>query len=397
MRTRSFLSEFSEGRKNKSESAATRIRATLSGKTLVRNFQILADLAKDHLLLPMIKANAYGHGDVWVAKQLIQQHDLYGYGVASLAEGARLRTEIGLKYRKTRIFVFSDTSPWSDEKGHFCEENGLTPIISSDEDWDLFIRQKWEQRIPYEIKFNTGMNRLGLGLGYVSKVKAHLKKCLQPEHQPTGILTHFACSEEPAARITQSQVDRFKAVIGELSGVAPRAHFHAANSAAIFNLKKLELAGVTTVVRPGLALFGVVPIEGVSDQGLAPVMKLEVRVIHRRTLKVGDSLGYGSTFRVTPAQAPLEVAVCAAGYADGVHRSLSGGGHAVMGGRAFKFIGRVSMDLLTIECARETKVGDWIEILGPNIDPWAQAKEAQTIPYELLTSLSNRVEREYVD
>lgn len=127
-------------------------------------------------------------------------------------------------------------------------------------------------------------------------------------------------------------------------------------------------------------------------------MSLRAQVIARHTLKRGEAIGYGATFKVTasgPDGEPVHAATLAAGYADGVHRRLSNQGHAWLAGARCRMVGIVSMDLCAVRCPASAKVGDWAELLGPQIDIWDQAKAAQTLPYELLTSVSQRVKREY--
>ncbi|MGZ3688671.1 MAG: alanine racemase [Bdellovibrionota bacterium] len=374
-----------------------RIQAEFSAKALRQNYSAIRDQVRGQAILPMIKANAYGHGWEWTAKELLDLPDLYGYGVATLEEGRMLRVALGPRERKRRIIVFSGTAPWSEQKGHYCQAHGLTPVIATDDDWKLFFRQKWPGRIPYELKFNTGMNRLGISPSLAIQIVQSLKP--RPvEERPEAVLSHLAMAEAPTARLTEQQIESFMEVRNAFSHAFSATQFHLANSAAIWNAKAYRLSEITDAVRPGLALYGIPPWKGAPVRGIEPVVTIRAAVIATRRLKAGDSIGYSGTFRVSGKagdQNVVHAAILSAGYADGIKRSLSNQGHVWINGQATRFIGNVSMDLSAIQCPPSTKPGDWAEILGPRVDPWAQAEAAGTIPYELLTSIADRVHKTY--
>ncbi|MBC7693758.1 MAG: alanine racemase [Methylotenera sp.] len=376
-----------------------RVIAEFSAKALVGNYRAIQELVPKQMLLPMIKANAYGHGAVWAAENLMDEKGLYGFGVATLEEAKELRDELGPEARNLKIVIVSGCVPWTEEKGHFCEAYGLTPIIGSDEDWTRFLKGGWPGRIPYHLKFNTGMNRLGINPAFSSQVIRSLK-ALPGDSQPEGVGSHLAMGEDPTHALSLQQLDRFKALRREFSSVCPAALFHLANSSAVWNQKYWGLDGMTDFVRPGISLYGVPPWQGAPARGLTAVMTLKVSVIMTRRLKVGESLGYSGTFKVPgpkkgQKEEAVHVALVSAGYADGLNRALGNSGHALLNQRLQKFLGIVSMDLGAIECSPQTKVGEWAQVLGPEMDPWIQARAANTIPYELLTSVSRRVKRIY--
>lgn len=397
MKTRSSRNSRNQDH-DSNEPIDTRVRARFDIDALQGNYRAIHELAGGQGVLPMVKANAYGHGVGWAARALVGLPGLAGFGVATLEEGAELRRELTLRNRKTRIVVFSGAGPWSEEKGQFCEDNGLTPVLATEDDWNRFFKQGWPERIPYELKFNTGMNRLGMPVSIARQVASRLKD-KPAEWHPQGVLTHLAMGEQPRNRVSQQQRERFAAVRTEFASICPAAQFHLANSSAIWARKEWGLDGFTDLVRPGLSLYGVPPWEGAPERGIRPVMTLEAQVIATHRLKAGDAVGYGATY-VVSGNEPVYVAVLGAGYADGLSRSLRGtggntGGHAWLGGRAERFVGIVSMDMSAISATASVKAGDWAQILGPNVDPWAQAQAIGTIPYELLTSVSRRVQRSY--
>jgi len=150
---------------------------------------------------------------------------------------------------------------------------------------------------------------------------------------------------------------------------------------------------LTQIVRPGLSLYGVPPWPGASQKGLKAVMTLKAQVILVLNLKKGESVGYGARYTAKKAE---KICILGAGYADGWHRKLSNSGELWIENGKSKILGIVSMDLTAAACKSNTKVGDWAELLGPHLDPWKQAQAAGTIPYELLTSVTKRVQRRYI-
>ncbi len=375
------------------EAPQPRVICRLSARALRKNYQIIQDLNPDLGVIPMVKADAYGHGMLWAARELIPLKQFYALGVATLEEGGALREGLGMRQRKTRIIVFSGAIPWNDEVGAYCEAHGLTPVIAADEDWTRFRAGGWTAKIPYELKFNTGMNRLGISMGALSKVRQDLSK-LNAEEHPQGVLTHLAAGEKPDHPLTREQFRRFQSIRAELAEVVPGARFHIANSSAIWNTKHYGLEEISDLVRPGLSLYGVAPWADAPARGLEPVMTLETRVMRIHALKAGESIGYGATYTAAAAQS---VAVLPAGYADGWVRCLSNSGRVMLGGNEERVLGIVSMDLSAISATPRTKIGDSVELLGPSLSIWAQAQAAKTIPYELLTSVSARVKRVYED
>ncbi|MBS1962456.1 MAG: alanine racemase [Bdellovibrionales bacterium] len=377
-----------------------RAEAIVSGKALRENFRAIQDQVGDQAILPMIKADAYGHGAAFATKALAQARNLYGFGVASLDEAREIRETLGAKGRRTRVMALSGATNWSDEKGQYCERFGITPTIASDEDWRRFLKGKWPERLKYHLKFNTGMNRLGISAGLVQQILSQLKD--KPlEWRPEGVATHMAVAEDDGHSLTKKQLETFRGITSAVKSTWTDTLFHLANSGSIWHAKEFGLDGWTDLVRPGISLYGVPPWPGAPARGLVPAMELRYQVAARRQVKPGESVGYGAHFKVKGSESPVEIAILAAGYADGLHRMNSGigegGGRAWLDGRLRRFLGVVSMDLSAIECDASTEVGAWARIFGEGLDPWTQAKAAGTIPYEVLTSVSRRVRRVFKD
>jgi len=376
---------------------AARVVAEMSTQALRANYQAIAKQVDGLDLLPMVKANAYGHGAVWAARTLLNLSQLYALGVATLQEALELRNGLGQSGRRTRIIVFSECADWNENKGQFCEQYAITPVIASEEDWTSFVRGGWNERLSYELKFNTGMNRLGIPVSLAGRLARFFEKLPVNAH-PDGIFSHLAMAETPESHLSRQQREKFLALRTELASAVPAARFHLGNSAAIWKEKNWSLKECTDVVRPGLSLYGVLPWAGAPARGIVPVMTLKSRVISSHRLKPGETVGYGGRYKVGPKS--QVIAVVAAGYADGIHRTLSGtdsapGGYVWLRGREQRILGAVSMDMCTVSSSPEVQVGDWVEFLGPSVDAWAQAARAGTIPYELLTSVSGRVQRVY--
>lgn len=341
----------------------------------------------------MVKANAYGHSAPWCVGVLSESPRLYGFGVATLEEGREVRESVRGRFRG-RVVVCSGAEPFTDEVGEYCEYYGLDPVIASVEGLDAFVRGEWYSRIGYHLKFNTGMNRMGIPMERLALVEKKLKS-VPAESLPESVMTHLAMAEDTAHSVTRSQlegVDVLRAFVGRL----PRkVLFHFANSASIWNERALGVIQRSDLARPGISLYGVPPWTGAKSRGLEPVARVQYRVLQVRSVPPGAAIGYGATEVIRAREYPKgrDIAVIGAGYADGFLRALSGRGHVFKGQSALRVLGRVSMDLTVIEAGAGLKVSDWVDFLGPGIDPWTQAESAGTIPYELLTSLSNRVER----
>ncbi len=370
-----------------------------SAKALKNNYKVISKKVPHHSILPMIKANAYGHGTQWVAEILKTMPGLFGFGVASLDEGRLLRESLAVNGQGIRILVFSGCVPWRDETGYFCKKYNLTPVLCRFDDFERFINSGWFQKLSYELKFNTGMNRLGINVNSTNRVVEILKK-MPGIYLPQGVCSHLAQAEKPGSFLSKKQKKEFINVHGafdcEFNKEKKRIHFHLANSGAIWNAKAWELEKFTSIVRPGISIYGARPWFDAKKSGLIPVMSLKAKVIERRKLMSLEAMGYGGLFKVKNNSDSKEVALLAVGYGDGIPRMLGcGRGFAYLSGEKRSFLGIVSMDISAVSTSKNIKVGDFCEIWGRKLDPWLQSVAAHTIPYELFTSMTSRVERIY--
>lgn len=369
--------------------------AEFSEAALRNNYDRLRERAPGLQMLPMVKANGYGHGADWVARTLATAPDLAGFGVATLEEGIALRKALA-KHANLPILAFSGLAPWTELIAQACVQHRLTPVFSTEEDLELFSNTLRRHPLPFHIKFNTGMNRLGLEEDSLPWVLEKIRNGILP--CPDGVLSHLAQAELPDSTPTCRQVKKFQKITEaflSLGEAAETIRFHLGNSSAVWGSKRLELPAFTHWARPGLSLYGATPWAGLKRSGLIPVLTLKAKVLQTRRLNPGDRVGYGGMYRAKKAHC---MAVLGIGYGDGLPRSLSAARPSLTlweGGKKRLLLGRVSMDLLTAECGSSTRPGDFFEILGPRIDPWTVARAAGTVPYELFTSLSPRIERIY--
>ena len=377
--------------------------ARIRSSALVANARRLAELLPGQSLIAMVKADAYGHGAGWAGRLLLKERSVSSFGVATISEGIELRRELGARGARVPILVFSGATPWprgsrGDELGKACHFHGLTPVIASIEDWRSFHsgfpRKSWSVRIPFELKFNTGMNRLGIGLEHLGEIRRDLLRLSQIGVFPGGIFSHLAVGEDATHPVSRLQAARFEALCSELSAILPDSvDFHLANSAAVLGAKKWKFLARARRARPGLALYGIAPEGARRDHGLTPVLTLEAPVILLHELAPGESVGYGGRYITRKKE---RVAVLGLGYAEGVHRSFGqpgSGARALLRGRLEPFVGPFSMDLCSVRASRAVRRGDWARLWGEGIDPYRQAAAANTIPYEFLTSLTRRVQR----
>jgi alanine racemase len=372
-----------------------RVKAVLSPQALKHNFKRLREMSGELWVIPMIKANAYGHGARWAARVLENEKGLLGFGVATREEAMEVRSALSrARGYRIPIYCFSGMIPWAESYGQWCEKHHVVPVIASLEDLRVFIKQGWAEKIPYELEFNTGMNRLGIEVSQLREVK-RLIRSTSHRGKPTGIFTHLAAGEESEFKLTKFQIDAYDFVRSELTSDCPKTYFHFAASTAIFNEKHYQIAKRSDVIRPGISLYGVRPWRSAPNRDLRSVLSFYGKVVQVRALKPGDQVGYGGTFKVGARTVPLPytVATVSMGYGDGLHRRLSNRGFVIISGKTFPIVGRVSMDLVTVACPKTTKPGDWVEFFGNEGDIWDQADKAETIPYELLTGITSRVPR----
>jgi alanine racemase len=341
-------------------------------------------------IIAVVKANAYGHGAVRVARAL-EEAGATWLAVADLEEGMELR-ESGAR---ARILIFGALSV-SNLDGVFTHD--LTPTIASPAGGRALQAAAAARgtRVGYHLKVDTGMHRLGFRHENLTWTLPELLE--SPNLELEAVYTHFATADEPEHPLFDEQrllFDKACATLRTL-GATPR-YRHAANSAALLRDSRVWY----DFVRPGLLLHGVVPPPLATTLSLEAVMSLTSRVVAVKGIRPGESVGYGSRFR---PERPTKLAVIPAGYADGLDRRLEGRGWVLVRGQRARIVGAISMDMLTADVTdiADVNPGDEAVFLGSQGSSAAQMVDARemaanigTIPYEVLCRLGSRVHRLY--
>ncbi len=361
----------------------TQINVNLSA--LRKNIHILKDiLPKRTKSLVMVKANAYGTGMKRTA-MFIEELGIDYLGVAYTDEGVQLR-----KYGvKCPILVMSPSA----DDFHDCVEYQLEPAIFSlkllDDLLDTLILKK-RIGFPIHLKIDSGMNRLGINPSEIPSFIDILHS--QPELNLKGVYSHFAESDNQLdTSFTQHQLDVFLEVCEKLSKHISYPYIkHIANSAAIITQPQAAL----DMVRMGILVYGATKNLG-SKKGLEPVIEWRSEITQIKQLYKGDTVGYNREFI---AEKETEIAVVPVGYADGFRRSLGrGNGTVFIEGRSCKTVGNICMDMMMVDITGlNIQEGDEVEIIGRNQSIIDFSAQLDTIPYEVLTSLSLRVHRNYI-
>lgn len=352
---------------------------TIDLKAIADNYQILQSQASGAECAAVVKANAYGLGLEKVARTLYDQ-GCRKFFVAYLDEAIELRSYLN----DVKIYVFHGVQ--NGEQESFIEYN-IIPVISSLEQaeiWALLCRNT--KNNTYALHIDTGMNRLGISFDETNKISLML------HFNPKIIMSHLACADEKNHKLNKVQLNNFRQAISHF----PNSEYCLANSSGIFLGSNYHF----DMLRPGCALYGINP----TTKSLNPmnnVVNLESSILQIRNINKGESVGYGASFI---AQRDSLIAIISVGYADGYFRCLGGNNHVYISGKKAPVIGRVSMDLITVDVTdiikvlHETlKVGTKVELLGKNITVDEIAKNAGTIGYEVLTQLGSRYKRLYLE
>ena len=338
----------------------------ISVSSLKHNLRaIRSRLRKGTAIMPVLKANAYGHGLLQIAR-ILRQEGITRFAVAQPAEALELRQALA----ESEILVFSG-----------CRENEARDFIEHRLTATIHDTRPVHPDLPVEVKIDTGITRIGIpweeAAAFLRSTPARLQ----------GVYSHFARADTDVD-FSRLQVERFM----EATDNMPQRR-HIANSAGLrFPEAHLDL------VRVGLALYGVAPCPGFED--LRPALTWKTRLMAVRRVKAGRWVGYGTSFQ---SQRESIIGVLPIGYADGYRRVLSNQSDVLARQHPARVVGHVSMDLTCIDLTdiEGVQPGTEVELLSANPDsPFscgALASLADTIPYEILTGIGPRVERRYVD
>jgi alanine racemase len=351
--------------------------AVLNLDAVQHNLQMVRRYAPEAKIMAVIKANGYGHGLQRIAEAL-QNAD--AFAVARVDEGIRLR-KAGIK---NRIAVL---------EGFTCAEEldelvnyRLDPLVHSLEQLEILESRTEQSACAIWLKLDTGMNRLGFKPKDFNAVYQRLNRC-SIIRQPISLMTHLANADDKQDATTLKQISLFNDTVTTHAQLANERSI--ANSAGILAWKE----ALTDWVRPGVMLYGISPFpDSTGEQlGLKPVMALYSRLISVKHIAKGDKVGYAGTWI---CEKPTTLGVVAIGYGDGYPRYAKTGTPVLVNGQRAPLIGRVSMDMITVDLERQphAKPGDPVTLWGDGLAVEEIALCADTIPYTLVCGVTERVQ-----
>jgi alanine racemase len=335
--------------------------------------------------MPVVKADAYGHGAVHVARRL-QREGVPMLAVAYAEEGVALRVA-GIT---VPIVVLTGIGA---PQATLLVEHALTAVVSSAQTLAAMLQaaQHATALLPVHVKVDTGMSRLGFSAATFAESAARLQD--SGRFTVEGAMTHLACADEDDA-VTRRQLDRFDEALGALDqrGVRPR-WIHACNSAGLAFFRPSH-----TLVRPGLLLYGVRPRPLSPEIDVKPVMQVSSEVALVKTVEVGTAVSYGGRWVATR---PSRIATIPIGYADGVPRtrSMAEQGAFSIGGQRVPVAGTVCMDLTCADVTDrpDAREGDEAVLLGDDPTVWELADRAGTNAWQVLVGIGSRMPRVFVE
>lgn len=366
-----------------------RALATIDLECIRHNVRTLAGgLVEETSLMAIVKADGYGHGAVPVAEACLDA-GAAALGVATVREFQQLR-EAGVD---GTILVMG---PLGDDELAAALDGGAEIVL-----WSLpFLRRtidaagERQNPLPVHVKIDTGMHRLGLYPRALPEMLDAIENA--PEVSLAGVMTHFATADEQDEDFFRFQLRAFEDALQVVLRTGAAPVFHCANSAATMRYPESHF----DMVRCGIALYGLSPFQGDADaEGLRPALRWTSYVAGVKRLTEGDSVGYGRTW-----QAPrnTNIALVPCGYGDGVSRRLSNRGEVLISGRRLPIVGRISMDMLTVDLGPVTdaRPGDEVVLIGSEGEEIISAEDMaallDTINYEITCDITARVPRRYL-
>lgn len=370
--------------------------AEIDLNALRHNVATIREHAGPHAgMMAVVKANAYGHGVVELARELRYLVEMFA--VASVAEALQLRRVTP----DTPIVILGPALP---EEREALVRNGLIPVVSSLEEarayGSLFQRlnPKSTQAFNIHLKVDTGMGRIGVW--HEEAIAVAQAIAALPGVRLAGVATHLPVADEDAPWTLQELENWKKVIVGLRETGLDALLVHSLNSAGTVLFRDEALAvGGNAIIRPGLLLYGSSPVPSFQKR-LRPVLAWKSRITLLRDVPEGRGVSYGRTF-VTPGA--MRIATVCAGYADGYSRHLSNhGAEVLIGGQRCPMLGRVTMDqiLVDVSAVPHAAVGDEVVLIGrqgtEEILAAELAEKADTIPWDIFTSISSRVVRYYI-
>ncbi len=343
--------------------------AILSTQHLLHNLEVIKKRSAGRSIIAMIKANAYGHGLRSTAQRL--EHAVENFGVASIDEALALR-KVGIR---KPITLMEGVFERDELLVAACQNFHV--VFHHQEQISWLDSMKLPQPIYAWLKVDTGMGRLGVDTASALALYNYLAEHRNIQ-RPPGLMSHFACADDLNNPLNKIQRECFSALAVQVTG---KKSF--SNSPALFNFNREQLHD--DVVRPGIALYGISPLMGMSaaDLGLKPVMTLQTQLIAVRMFGKGAPIGYGGRF-VCPERMPI--GVIAMGYGDGYPRTARDGTPVLVNGVRCQIVGRVSMDMASIDLRAypHAQVGDQVILWGDDLPIEEVASYTDNIAYDLI-------------
>jgi len=356
------------------------LRAEIDLSAIQHNYQLLASKSGGAECIAVVKADAYGHGIVPVAEALSPHAGKLA--VACFEEALKIRQAA---IESTIVVLEGFFSAQELLEG--AQAGGIEWVIHDHNQLQILRRSERLENTRVWLKINTGMNRLGFPQPELPALLNVVKT--DNALQLQGVMSHFACADEPDSECFQQQLSLVRKLRQSLPA---QIKLSVANTAAILLHSGLGFQQV----RPGIGLYGGSPVaaqQGV-DFGLRPAMGLYSAVMACRDLVPGDAVGYGASWQADKA---IRMGVVAIGYGDGYPRQIGSGSPVVVNGVETTIIGRVSMDMITVDLTNieSAGVGSEVELWGSTLSVDRVARHADSIAYHLLTGVTQRVPRIY--
>lgn len=308
-------------------------------------------------VIAVVKADAYGVGVEYVAPILNELEEIDSFAVACAREGVRLR-KMGIR---KEILLLGGVL---EEELGLVEEYNLTPVVSDYE----HLRILKGRNINFHVKYDTGMGRLGF-----------LNEIIEDD-RITGVMSHLSSPTDE--EFSLKQIERFREIVEQYRGVSK---IHLESSAGV-----IYKVPYTTHIRVGLAIYGEKPLKN-YPVNVKPALRLKAKLISVKEVPENYPISYSRTY-ITKKR--TRIGVVAFGYADGLMKSLSNRGYLLYGEKPLRILGNVTMDMTVVELGDvDAEVGDFVDIVNENRSFTSLARDAKTIPYELMCDLSRRIER----
>jgi alanine racemase len=335
---------------------------------LVRNnIQVIkSNLPANCKIMGIIKSNAYGH-DLEIATQALDDA-IEGYGVVRLGEALKIR-------KKSLKPILAMQGVYSSDAYDALKQNNIWSVVHSIS--QLPLAKQYQDDLLFWIKVNTGMNRLGIGLNELDQFQSLLK-------DSNVLMTHLACADNPEDNLNNAQLKNFHHAWNKVENKMQRSVL---NSAGVFNFPDQAFDWV----RPGIAMYG-----GIAFPGLKTAMTFRSQIISIQSLDKNERIGYGGRVKTSKSS---KIAIVYCGYADGFPQIAIDGTSVMVNSHKSKIIGRVSMDLISIDVTEipDCKIGDWCELWSPELSILENTKKNGLLSYELMTKMNQRVKRHYLN